>query len=170
MDALPLASLRDLRGALETVPVCGLLLDLSTLVTADTRDKNDTREFLELYPSEKFRLVGDEVHIVGESLEKFVDKCQHFSPRKIRTSVRVDKYLAVYLSANEAFKRAEKTTTINISDGGCFVYSTRKWKVGSRVWLKSFGDEIVISGIIRSARPWGNNEFIPGIGIQVDRR
>jgi Tfp pilus assembly protein PilZ len=74
----------------------------------------------------------------------------------------------VYLSADETFQDAEKTTTANMSDSGCFVVSTREWDIGGRVWLKFLGNEIAVCGTVCSMQPWGNNQFLPGIGIEVD--
>jgi hypothetical protein len=168
IDAVLLASLGELRNTLEKIPACGILLDLTTAITASAKDKRDTKEFLELYPSTKFRLAGEDVVILGETLEQFGSRCRQFVPRKIRTSVRETKYLAVYLSTDETFKDAEKTVTANISDNGCFVYSVREWEVGSCVWLRFLGNERAIRGDVCSVQPWGNNKYLPGIGIRLD--
>jgi hypothetical protein len=168
MDAVLLASPEELRGTLEVVPVCGILLELTSAITASVQDKKAIQEFFELYPSAKFRLVNYQVLIVGETLDGFVCRCRQFEPRLIRKSPRKDSYLAVYLSADETFKDAEKVVTVNVSNGGYFVYSVREWRVGSHVWLRFPGDEAIIRGTVRSFRPWGNNKLLPGAGIEVD--
>lgn len=168
MEAVLLASLGELRSALETSSVCGILLELATAITASTRDKEDTPELLELYPFAKFRLLNNEVRILGDSLPGFVDKCRQFKPRPIRRAIREVSYLAVYLSADETFEDAEKVVTANISPGGCFVYSSRIWGVGDRVCLKFLGGEAVVCGTVCSSRPWGNNKLLPGIGIRFE--
>lgn len=168
IDAVLLASLGNLRSTLEKTPVCGILLELTTAITASATDKRDTQEHLELYPSAKFRLAGDQVLILGGTLEQFVARCGQFAPRKIRKEARDNRFLAVYLSADETFQDAEKTVTANMSDSGCFVCSAREWQVGGRVWLKFLGNEIAICGTVCSTRSWGNNKFLPGIGIEVD--
>jgi hypothetical protein len=168
IDAVLLSSLGELRNTLEKAPVCGILLELTAAITASALDKKATKEFLELYPSAKFRLDGQQVLIPGDTLERFVSKCRQFAPRTIRAAIREARYLAVYLSADESFEDAEKAVTADISNRGCFVCSAREWSVGSRVWLKFLGKDRVIAGTVRSLRPWGNNKYLPGIGIQVD--
>jgi len=168
MEAVLLASLGELRPTLETVSVCGILLELATAITASARDKKDTPELFDLYPSAKFRLLDNEVRILGDTLPGFVDKCRQFNPRTIRREFRKVSYLAVYLSADETFKDAEKVVTADISTGGCFVYSAREWEPGSRVWLKFLGEEAVVCGTVCSSQPWGNNKLLPGIGIKLD--
>jgi hypothetical protein len=168
MDAVLLPSLGELRGTLETFSVCGILLELTTAITASAQDKKDTPELFELYPFAKFKLVDNEVRMPGETLPGFVAKCRQFAPRSIRTAIRKARYLAVYLSADETFIDPEKVVTANISPGGCFLYSAREWRFGSRVWLKFLGDETVICGTVCSSRTWGNNKVLPGIGVRLD--
>ena len=83
-------------------------------------------------------------------------------------SIRESKFLAVYLSADETFADAEKVVTSNVSDRGCFVYSARQWALGSRVWPRFPGVEGVFCGNVCSIRPWGNNKFLPGVGVSLD--
>jgi hypothetical protein len=168
MDAVLLESLGEMRGTLETASVCGILLELGTFITASPRDKKETEELFELYPFAKFRLIENEVRILGDTLPGFVDKCRQLKPRPIRSGVREVKYLAVFLSADETFANAEKVVTTNISPGGCFVYSVRQWSVGSRVWLMFLDHQPVVCGTVCSSQPWGNNLHLPGIGIRLD--
>lgn len=168
LHTAPLASLGELRGTLETLPACGILLELATAITASTWLKENTRELFELYPFAKFRVAGSRALIIGDTFDSFALKCQEFEPRRIRASIRESKFLAVYLSADETFADAEKAVTSNISDRGCFVYSARRWALGSRVWLRFAGAQAVLCGNVSSMRPWGNNKYLPGIGIQLD--
>lgn len=168
MEAVLLTSLGELRDTLEKVPVCGILLELATAVRASAQDKQDTAEMLELYPFVKFRVLGAEVRIAADTLPGFVERCRQFDPRTIRRSARHVRYLAVYLSADDTFLDAEKVVTADVSAGGCFVYSVREWKRGNRVWLKFPGGDAVACGTVCSSRAWGNNQFLPGIGIQLD--
>jgi hypothetical protein len=168
MNATLLASLTDLAGTLESVPACGILLDLTAMLSASPRNKRVVQEFLELYPSARFRFANQQVLIVGETLEAFVRRCQEFEPRTTRKYAQVDMHLAVYLSADESFDNAEKSVTVNVSDTGYFIYSAREWTVGELVWLRFHGEETAVRGLVRSFRPWGNNKFFPGIGIEVE--
>ena len=168
LDAALLASLGELRCALERVPACGILLELAAAIRASKQVKEDARELFELYPFAKFRLACSEASILGDTLDSFAQKCLAFEPRKIPASVRESRFLAVYLSADETFTDAEKVVTADISARGCFLYSAREWTPGSRVWLKFLGVEAVFCGSVCSTRPWGNNKLLPGIGVRLD--
>jgi len=168
LDVALLASLGELRGTLEKVPACGILLELAAAITASMQVKKNTRELLELYPCAKFRLAGNEASILCDTLDSFAQKCLAFEPKKIPASVRESRFLAVYLSADDTFTDAEKVVTADISARGCFLYSARQWTPGSRVWLKFPGVEAIFCGSVRSTRPWGNNKLLPGIGVRLD--
>jgi len=170
MEARLLSSLGELQATLQEIPVSGILLDLITSTRSSFEEKQSTHELIQLYPNARFKIVGNDVLILGKekSVEGFVNDCRRFKPRMIRKSPRRIRHIAFYLSANDSFDDAEKVVTLNISDGGCFVYSTREWNVGDRVWLKFIDNDIVICGMVRWWQPWGNNKMIPGIGVQLD--
>lgn len=170
MKVTLLASLGELQATLQEIPVSGILLDLITSTKASSLDKQATHELIQLYPQARFKIVGNDVLILGkeQSLERFVNDCRQFKPRIIRKSPRKIRHIAFLLSADDSFDDAEKVVTLNISDGGCFVYSTREWNVGDRVWLRFIDNDIEIRGTVRWWQPWGNNKMIPGIGIKLD--
>ena len=123
-----LASLEELPMTLEKIPACGVLLEVITLIKASPQGKKAVQEMVEFYPIGKFRLVGNDVVILGkESLDRFVHDCQTFNPRTLRKDTRNIAYLAVHLSGDGNFGDAEKVVTVNVSDRGCFVYSIREW-------------------------------------------
>jgi len=171
MEVTLLASVQELPEILKTTPACGILLEAVTSMEETRQGAEEIHKLIDLYPFATFRIVSNKVLILGEaeSLEEFVDQCRRFTPRVIRREDRTAMHLAVYLSADKAFKDAEKAVTINVSDSGCFVYSIRKWTIGDRVWLRLHGDDVTISGIVCAWQPWGNDKFIPGVGIELDK-
>jgi hypothetical protein len=168
MGSVLLASLGELPATLDVTPACGILLELSTAITALPQHKKAAQELLEHYPLAKFRFANGQVLIVGENLHGFVDRCLQFEPRVTRKVARKERYLARSLSADETFEDAERVGTFNVSDGGYFVFSAREWTVGDCVWLRFFGDEATIRCTVRSYRPLGNDKFFPGIGIKIE--
>jgi Tfp pilus assembly protein PilZ len=170
MEVRLLASLGELQATLQEIPVSGILLDLITSTKSSTLDKQSTHDLIQLYPNARFKIVGNDVLILGkeQSLERFVSDCRHFRPRTIRKSPRKIRHIAFFLSADDTFVDAEKVVTLNISDGGCFVYSTREWNIGDRVCLRFIDNDVVILGTVRWWQPWGNNKMIPGIGVRLD--
>ena len=170
MEVTLLASLEELPAILKTIPVCGILLEAMPSISSPRKGTESIHELVDLYPFATFRLAGKKVLVLGkaESLEEFVEQCRRFTPRVVRREARTIMHLAIHLSADNTFKDAEQTVTINVSNIGCFVYSIRKWTIGNRVWLRLLGDDLAISGTVCSWQPWGNNKLLPGIGIELD--
>jgi hypothetical protein len=170
MEVTLLATLQELPAVLKTTPVSGILLEAITSVADPRQDTVAIHEMIDLYPFATFRVVDQEILVLGEaeSLEGFVNQCRQFTPRVIRREIRTTVHLAVYLSADNTFEDAERAVTINVSDIGCFVYSIRNWTIGHRVWLRLLGDDVAIPGTVCSWQPWGNNKLLPGVGIELD--
>jgi hypothetical protein len=168
VDALLLGSLAELPIALLRTPVCGILLDLPTLVLASHEDKQAAQEPCEFYPFAKFKLVEGEIRVLSRTIDGFISECQQFKPRTIRQYARKERVLAVLLSADQGFSSAEKAVTLNTSACGCFVFSVREWKLGDHVWLRFPGNSSIRRGTVCTWHPWGNNRILPGIGIMLD--
>jgi Tfp pilus assembly protein PilZ len=75
----------------------------------------------------------------------------------------------VLLSNDESMdeKKLERTVMINISKGGCFLFSGRDWSDTSKAWLiiNELTDKTPIEGDIRWSVEWGKQMTIPGIGL-----
>jgi hypothetical protein len=168
VDALLLESLAELPHALLQTPVCGILLDLPTLVLASHHEKQSAAEPCEFYPFAKFKLVDGEVRVLSRTIDDFLSECLQFKPRTIREFDRKDMVLAVLLSADGNFETAEKTVTLSASSCGCFIFSVREWNLSDQVWLKFPGNSVVRRGVVCTWHPWGNNRVMPGIGIKLD--
>jgi len=164
-----LTSLSELPEFLKTVPVSGILIDLITSTKASTAEKEATNDIIQLFPHIKIKIVNSEILVLGGiTLKQFIHNCTTFTPRTIRKSERKVRHIAFLLSANSEFTCPEKVVTLNISDGGCFIYSTAEWRVGDRVWLRFIDNDKVMTATVRWWQPWGNNKKMPGIGILFD--
>jgi len=170
VEAIAVNSLAELPPILKEVPTNGILLDLITSTRATAQEKLQTNDILQLYPHAKVKVVKNDVRILGESksLKQFVQSGMLFKARVIRKCDRPIRYTGVLLSNVEEFADAEKAVTLNITDGGCFVYSGNEWKVGDPVWLRFKENEDVVHGVVCWTHPWGNNKKMPGIGIKFE--
>ena len=168
LDVRAVSALGELPVIVKEVAVGGILLELATSIQSSPEEKEEAHEITRLYAFARFRLLGDEVRILGagNSLEAFAERCRQSRPRVTRREARERRHLGVYVSGDPGFEDAEKTVTIDISKGGCFVYSSREWRVGDSVWLRFPGEEADFSGTVRFWREWGNDREIPGIGIR----
>jgi Tfp pilus assembly protein PilZ len=65
-------------------------------------------------------------------------------------------------------RKVEKSVTLNVSQGGCYLYSVRKWKANETAWFvfKELDDLTPIQADVRWCVPWGTSMKIPGIGVQ----
>ncbi len=174
------SSLQDMFETLKEAPYNGLLIDLPTLVKANPLEKAQCHELLRLFPT--LRLRWDETNkqllcllygsrsSEGMSLQIFVDDyCRHFTARRIRKHKRMPLNYNVLLSRDENFSEGmvERSTTIDISLGGCALITGQEWKTEERVWLRflEFEDQSTVCARICRWVPWGTEMKIPCIGV-----
>jgi len=107
----------------------------------------------------------------GATLENFINReCRSFTPRILSSRVRKQIHFNVVLSKNKEFRdeHCERTVTVDISGGGCFVFSIGDWKPGDSAWLsiKELHDNTPICGLVRWCLKWGEEMRVPGIGLK----
>lgn len=157
----------------------GLMVDLPTHFNAVREDRTFVHNIMTKFP---FLLVSlakerDRVNAmyVGQthraSLEEFIEKqCRAFSPRRFRYQVRKDIHFNLRLTVEGSDGRDadRRTNTVNVSVGGCFVYSARPPEVGAQVRLvfEEFDDPTPVRAEVRHAVPWGTPMRMPGMGVE----
>jgi hypothetical protein len=103
------------------------------------------------------------------SLDQLVSLYGESKPRIIFPKKRETHSFNVLLDTDPEMKNPEKTVTINISSGGCFLFSVRDdISVGVNVWVRLIdtGLDSPIKGTVIWVRKWGGTQLIPGIGIK----
>jgi hypothetical protein len=174
------ATLQELYYAMEKVPYNGILIDLATKLKTPHEELNLVENILEKFPviqlkwedkTKVFRTYYPGQHKSGESLEDFVNKqCRFFDARKISIEKRVEANFSVLLSKDKDFREGhvERTITINVSDGGCYIFTAQKWDIRSKAWfiIKGLSDETPICGEVRWHFAWGCRDQTPGIGVK----
>ena len=175
------ASLQDALFAATRNAYNGILIDLQTLIQSDDKEKESARNLLMAYPVAKVRanpsrnsisvISAGKCTTQNPTIEAFINgECLQFKARSFRSTERKPINLPLILSSLAGFDgdEAEKTFTVNISIGGFFIFTTRKWKNGDRVWIrqkKSADDNSPIVGEVRWVINWGEKYVIPGIGV-----
>lgn len=155
----------------------GLFLDLPTKMKALKENKDHVYKMVEKFPAAYLQLdtINGQVQCYhfnkrsGSTLLDFINnQCRYFSPQKIRENVRSKIHLHVLLYKERESKKPERSVTENISLGGCFVYSTHPWQIGSYIWLRfhELPGLGLISAQVRTLVKWGENRLIPGVGLQ----
>lgn len=180
VDCDAVASLHDLFETLKENPYNGLLIDLATLVKANPLEKSQCHELLRLFPTLRLRwdeatqqllclLYGSRTS-EGMSLQVFIDDyCRPFSARRIRKHKRMKLHYNVLLSRDENFSagQVERSTTLDISLGGCALITGQEWEMEERVWLRflEFEDQSAVCARVCRWTPWGKEMRIPCIGV-----
>jgi Tfp pilus assembly protein PilZ len=174
------SSFEDLYKAIVKIPYNGILIDMPTKITTLSNDKERVDSILKRYPVARLTFndksgqlcVFYSNQVAGSgTLENFITKqCRSFTARTIRSNRRRDIVFNVILSKtkNISDQDSERTVTMNISRGGCFIFSIGDWEVNNDAWfiIKELTDQAPIRGLVKWEIDWGNEMSVPGIGIQ----
>lgn len=159
----------------------GLLVDVPTMMRSSALEKALLQNLLLNIPTLRLRwdaasnsiralTTRRQPHGSGTLASFLIETCGTFPPRRIRCHPRLEISYPVLLSQHKSFPPAEtqKSTTINVSRGGCFVYSVTDWLLGSNVWLQIRGiaDPTPIEAVVRWQQAWGEKHRVPGIGLE----
>lgn len=176
INAARFSSFRELHDLMTEVPFNGVLIDVPTRMMAPKNERPLINEILEMYPvihmgwerdTETIQTLN---HGSIKGLEEFIEqKCRGFAARTLRSQMRKKAHLNILLNSRQdlRFEQVEKTVTMDISTGGCFIFSGENWENCSSAYLiaKELNDRTPIEGEVRWHLGWGNQMRIPGIGI-----
>jgi hypothetical protein len=100
------------------------------------------------------------------------EACWDSPARKLRSEERKPLHYNVLLSTTSEFdpRTLIRTVTMDVSSNGCFLFTSARFQLGGRVWLRivDLYDKSPISGIVRHKRKWGEAMVVPGIGIEFE--
>jgi Tfp pilus assembly protein PilZ len=168
-------TMHHLRDTLFRQPSNGLLLCLTSLVGIDFSSKSFVQTLEQVYPVARIRwnrakgtfalIASRGKHI--ESISDFVAICSSFSPRCMRRSERVNETLNVLVSVTHDLANSEQAFTMNISDRGCFLCTSKKLAIGDTVYMQiqELPSKRVIEGTVIRSVQWGVPFSAPGYGI-----
>jgi hypothetical protein len=178
------ASFAEMKQKMRNVPFNGVILDVLTAVRAPHTDKIDIQHISDVYPTLRVRWDAQAREIRGIVIGKLINKenplgsfldqfCRTHPARICRINKRHPIHFNVLLSKNETFTEdhTEKTTTLDISKGGCFLISNQGWQDCGVAWVRflELSDPTPIPVVIRRWRPWGQAMLVPGIGVEYKR-
>jgi Tfp pilus assembly protein PilZ len=157
----------------------GVMVDLVTSMKISKEERSVAQEIIEVFPvvQLKWENTTNGIHAFSsgqtsncDSLADFIDTgCKNFPARPLRRTNRKNINFNVTMSKNEVFydKFLEYTVTINVSQGGCFLFSPRNWKPEENVWfiINELQDKTPIAGNVRWYMAWGKTMRMPGIGV-----
>jgi hypothetical protein len=156
----------------------GVIVDFKTKMKATANEKKLAPDILEQFPFAQLNfeekagvniLCYDQMN--NNTLKEFINiKCRSFNARKIRLFARKENHFNIKLSKISDFteKEIDQTVSINVSQGGCFIYSIDNWEISTNVFIviKELYDKRPIPCEVRRHIAWGETMQIPGIGIK----
>lgn len=159
-------------------PHCGVLIDMLLMVRVPVSLKASVEGLLYGLPSATLNIhvSSGDIRILTRgatvsecsSIDQFVKVCAGFSPKTIFPKKRESLYFNALLDRDTEFTSAERTACIDISSGGCFLFSVRDdLAIGDTVWIKlvGIGHDYPVKGVVSWIRVWGTTQHIPGIGV-----
>ncbi len=161
-------------------PYNGIMIDIPTKLKSLNMDKESASNIFNLFPtlqliynekSGQIRTISSGQSNSIETFKEFITKrCNSSKARTIRSDRRKAVVFNVILSKCKevSHEDGEKTVIMNISRGGCFIFSNHKWEAGSDAWfiIKELTDQTPIRGQVKRKIDWGQKMSVPGIGIQ----
>lgn len=174
-------NIQDMNQQLVRGPFNGLVLDVLTTAKLSPKDKAFIQEVSEYYPTLLIRwkttvqkiggLVYGEVLDKKDPLGDFVQRfCRAERALTYRENKRYVIHFNVLLSPDKDFSEetTEKTVTLDLSRGGCFIISSRNWDNIDYAWVRilELADPRPIQVKLCSYVSWGKQTRIPGIGTK----
>lgn len=179
------SSLNELHELLSNGSFNGVMVDLNTKVKASKEEKAMMQNLLEQFPLAQLNFNEKTGHVRSfhfgqasgsETLDAFInEECRSFSARQLRLTRRAEENFNVLLIPvdDSLALETDRTVTINVSTGGCFLYFVDGLRIGSRIKMvyQELEDQTPILGEVRWQILWGKIMQIPGVGIRfVDIR
>ena len=180
-DVRIVASLQEAAFIASQKPHNGILVDMPIMIRVSQAIKDSVDYLMECLPCAFINISGKnhELRILSRSsaalqattLEDFVTVCGRYSPRIIFPRVREPVCINALLDLTPEFPSPERTACIDISFGGCFLFTVRSdISIGATVWIKLTGLSSAepIQGTVLWQREWGRDYFMPGIGVHFE--
>jgi len=182
ISCLAISAIKEVAILTAGTPFSGILLDMPLLIKTTPSDKIALEDVTKALPSAYLNitpandlirlLTANNMQGTAKTLEDFSVLCKNFTPRIVHLKQRYNLYLNALLSSAEATERQEQTTTLNVSSGGCFLFSANnQFQVGQPVAINFVGlqDTTIVQASICWLQRWGGKwHNFPGIGVKFE--
>ncbi len=154
-------------------PLNGVILEVGRLLRSSRHEQEVLREYLKPFPVLRVNVQqtesGPELRPLG-SMEQFLGTvCPEFLARTVRAGVRIQLHLPVLVAeiGDPELAGAEPTYSLDVSQGGMFLFSARERTGAEWVRLKFpfLEDDTPFIGHIRWRKSWGGLFEPSGIGL-----
>jgi hypothetical protein len=180
IDADVVSTCQEMFDLMARNPYSGALLDFITKMKSSASEKRILEEISETFPMmivkpspEQGRIQAfsfSDIKNVG-TIEGFIEKeCLNSKPRIIKASEKKNLIFNVIVSDNPKFSgdNLERSVTVSVSAGGCFVFSINERDIDSTVWIvfREMTDKTPIKAIVKDVLPWGQKRRFPGFSLE----
>jgi hypothetical protein len=175
------SSLRDVATQTAKQPYNAIFLDMPLMDRASHYEKSLVDDALRALPHARINtsastgeisiLVSGEAHESSQTPEEYLHYCCEQPVKIVLPRNRIPLHLNAVLAHQAETRIAERTVCIDISPGGCFLFSvTDEITPQSPVWLSLIilNDPSPISATVCWKREWGMTNEIPGVGIRFE--
>jgi len=171
-------SLRDVALQTSKQPFNGILLDMQLILRASRNEKYLVEDALRALPHIRLNITSKSKNIrmlaswptqnKSQSSEEYLKFCCDQPPKLVLPRDRISININAKLSLFSDMASAVRTFSVDISKGGCFIFSVNdEITLQSHVWI-SFSKSVDPSPIPATVcwkREWGTTNDIPGIGV-----
>jgi hypothetical protein len=176
-------SLKEIPDLLRQSPYKGILIDVYLNVKANFMEKIKISDSLDAMPSATLNfdtgrglirlLMLNQSHGTARTLEEFTKLCSSFQPKIIYPLNQSAVHLNAVISPGPDFEGdIERTFTMDISGGGCFLFTARLsgYQPEDMVWIDFVGlaNRSPILGKVCWKCEWGVSHAVPGIYVSFE--
>jgi len=176
------SSLRDVATHTARQPYNAIFLDMPLIVRASQYEKSLVEDCLRALPHARLNIAADtrevsilvsgDSHESSQTPEEYLRYCCEQPVRIVLPRNRIALNLNAVLSLpSEDIPSDERTVCIDISPGGCFLFSVNdEISLQSTVWIRLLilHDSSPIQSTVCWKREWGMTNEIPGVGLRFD--
>jgi Tfp pilus assembly protein PilZ len=175
------SSLRDVATQTARQPYNAIFLDMPLIVRASVYEKSLVEDALRALPHARLNivpatgeisiLISGETHESTKTPEEYLRYCCDQPVKIVLPRNRIPLNLNAMLSYPKDMATVERTACIDISPGGCFLFTVNdEITLQSAVWVRVvvLNDPAPILCTVCWKREWGVTNEIPGIGVRFD--
>lgn len=174
------SSLRDVSTQTAKQPYHAIFVDMPLYVRASHYQKSLAEDALKALPHARLNLtpsgeisilVSGEGHESSSTPEEYLHFCCQQPVKLVKPRTRIRLHINALFSHSEDFRDACRTACVDISAGGCFLFSTDvKVAPHDTVWVRlvNLNDQTPITSMVCWKREWGTSNEMPGVGIRFD--
>lgn len=149
-------------------PISGFVLEVQKVMRAQGAERDHLFKVSGAFPLLRVRRKAKGISYIDD-LDHFLNRTRLFSPRKVRSQVRVPVRLNILLAAQDdaAFERAVRANLLDLSRSGGFAYTLEEFQHSQSLLVRilELADPAPIHAHVRWRRQWGLADTLPGIGL-----